>query len=242
MTVLADPEERKRLSEGAASPEAGMLRGLANWANMEVNQTFAPENEGLAGRTVGDIAAERGQEPFDTLCDIVVADGLATVICPPVAGDDDESWKLRRDIWRDPRAIVGASDAGAHLDMLVHVQLLDGDAARVPRARPHAARGGRLAPHRRARRACTASRSAAASRTGGTPTSSCSTPTKIAPGPDRVAQRPPRRRRASLRRGRGHRARDRQRRRDRPRRRADRRDARHAPAQRPRHRDRHRRS
>ncbi len=118
MKALSDPDERKRLSEGAASPEAGMLRGLANWANMEVNQTFAPENEGLAGRTVGDIAAERGQEPFDTLCDIVVADGLATVICPPVAGNDDESWNLRRDIWRDPRAIVGASDAGAHLDML----------------------------------------------------------------------------------------------------------------------------
>jgi N-acyl-D-aspartate/D-glutamate deacylase len=118
MKALSDPEERKRLSEGAASPEAGMLRGLANWANMEVNQTFAPENEGLAGRTVGEIAAERGQEPFDTLCDIVVADGLATVICPPVAGNDDESWNLRRDIWRDPRAIVGASDAGAHLDML----------------------------------------------------------------------------------------------------------------------------
>ena len=51
-------------------------------------------------------------------CDIVVADGLATVIRPPVAGNDDESWELRRDIWRDPRAVVGASDAGAHLDML----------------------------------------------------------------------------------------------------------------------------
>jgi N-acyl-D-aspartate/D-glutamate deacylase len=35
-----------------------------------------------------------------------------------VAGNDDASWELRRDIWRDPRAIVGASDAGAHLDML----------------------------------------------------------------------------------------------------------------------------
>jgi N-acyl-D-aspartate/D-glutamate deacylase len=116
--ALSDPAERKRLSEGAASPEAGMLRGLANWTNMEINQTFAPENDGLAGRTVGDVAAERGQEPFDTLCDIVVADGLATVICPPVAGNDDASWTLRRDIWRDPRAIVGASDAGAHLDML----------------------------------------------------------------------------------------------------------------------------
>ena len=37
---------------------------------------------------------------------------------PPLAGDDQESWELRRDVWRDPRAVVGASDAGAHLDML----------------------------------------------------------------------------------------------------------------------------
>jgi N-acyl-D-aspartate/D-glutamate deacylase len=118
LEALSDPLERKRLAEGAASEEAGMLRGLANWAAMEVNQTFAPENEGLAGRTVGEIATERGEEPFDTLCAIVVADELATVICPPVAGNDAESWTLRRDIWRDPRAVVGASDAGAHLDML----------------------------------------------------------------------------------------------------------------------------
>ncbi len=116
--ALGDPAERARLNEGAQSPEAGMLRGIANWAAMEVNQTFAPENEGLAGRTVGDIAAERGQEPFDTLCDIVVLDELRTVVCPPVAGNDAASWELRRDVWRDPRAVVGASDAGAHLDML----------------------------------------------------------------------------------------------------------------------------
>jgi N-acyl-D-aspartate/D-glutamate deacylase len=116
--VLADPAERKRLAEGAVSPEAGMLRGIARWEAMEISQTFAPENEGAEGRTVGEIARERGQEPFDTLLDIVIADELRTVVCPPVAGNDAESWTLRRDVWRDPRAIIGASDAGAHLDML----------------------------------------------------------------------------------------------------------------------------
>jgi N-acyl-D-aspartate/D-glutamate deacylase len=118
LRVLADPAERKRLAEGAASPEAGLLRGLARWEAMEVAQTFAPENRGIEGKTVGEIARARNQEPFDALCDIVVADGLRTVVCPPVAGDDAESWVLRRDVWRDPRAVVGASDAGAHLDML----------------------------------------------------------------------------------------------------------------------------
>ncbi|HEY8216077.1 MAG TPA: amidohydrolase family protein [Acidimicrobiia bacterium] len=118
MHALADPAERKRLAEAAASPEAGMLRNLARWEAMEISQTFAPENTDYEGRTVREVAAERGQEPFDALCDIVIADELRTVICPPVAGDDAESWTLKRDVWRDRRAIVGASDAGAHLDML----------------------------------------------------------------------------------------------------------------------------
>jgi len=118
MRALADPAERARLAEGASSKEAGMLRGLATWENMTIVETFAPENQGLTGRRIGDIAAERGQEPFDALLDIVLADELRTVLLPPLAGNDDESWKLRRDIWRDERAVVGASDAGAHLDML----------------------------------------------------------------------------------------------------------------------------
>ncbi|MBM3671839.1 MAG: amidohydrolase family protein [Actinobacteria bacterium] len=118
MKALADPVERKRLADGASSPEAGMFRGLANWKNMTIVETFSKENEGLAGRTIGDVAAERGQDPFDAICDISLLDGLRTIIQPPLAGNDDESWRLRRDVWRDPRAVVGASDAGAHLDML----------------------------------------------------------------------------------------------------------------------------
>jgi N-acyl-D-aspartate/D-glutamate deacylase len=52
------------------------------------------------------------------LCDIAVRDELRTVFRPRPGADDQESWELRRDVWRDQRAIVGASDAGAHLDML----------------------------------------------------------------------------------------------------------------------------
>ena len=118
MRALADPAERARLAERAASKDAGMLRGIAAWENLTIVETFAPAHQGLEGRRVGDIAAERGQEPFDALLDIVVADELRTVLLPPLAGNDDASWQLRRDIWRDKRAVVGASDAGAHLDML----------------------------------------------------------------------------------------------------------------------------
>jgi N-acyl-D-aspartate/D-glutamate deacylase len=118
MKALADPEERKRLAEGASSPDAGMLRGLANWKNMTLVETFHPDNKDVMGRTVSDVARERNQEPFDCLLDIALLDDLRTIIQPPLAGNDDASWQLRRDVWRDPRAVVGASDAGAHLDML----------------------------------------------------------------------------------------------------------------------------
>ena len=118
IAYLSDPTRRAELAESAASPEAGLLRGLARWEYMTIVETFSDENEGLVGRTVGEIAAERNQEPFDALCDIVILDELRTILMPPLAGDDQESWELRRDVWRDPRAVVGASDAGAHLDML----------------------------------------------------------------------------------------------------------------------------
>ncbi len=116
--ALADPAERRRLREAAESPDAGMFQRLLRWDRLRIGETFAPENEGAAERTVADVAAERGGDPFDVLLDIAVADDLRTVLLPPATGDDAESWRLRADVWRDPRAIVGASDAGAHLDML----------------------------------------------------------------------------------------------------------------------------
>ena len=57
------PRSARKLDEQAHSPEAGILAGMAAWGTHTIVETFAPENQGLAGRVVGDIAAERGQEP-----------------------------------------------------------------------------------------------------------------------------------------------------------------------------------
>ena len=120
MEALADPEVRRRLADSAASPDAGMLGALARWERMEIAETFAPANAGLDGRTVGEIATERAQTPFDALLDIVVDDGLRTGLMPATGGDggDAAAWKMRADVWRDHRTVVGGSDAGAHLDMM----------------------------------------------------------------------------------------------------------------------------
>lgn len=118
LAALADPQVRRRLADGAASKEAGMLRGLAQWGRLIVVETFAPENADATGRSVGEVAAARGGEPFDTLLDIVIADELRTGLSPPLTGDDGADWRLRAEVWRHPGAVIGGSDAGAHLDMM----------------------------------------------------------------------------------------------------------------------------
>jgi N-acyl-D-aspartate/D-glutamate deacylase len=133
IAALRDPEVRRRLDEGAHSPDAGLLSGLANWKILEIAETFAPENAAYEGRTVADIAAETGADPFDVLLDIVCADELRTGLRPPAFGDGDADWAERAEAWRDPRTIVGASDAGAHLDMMcgaIYSTSLLGDAVR----------------------------------------------------------------------------------------------------------------
>jgi N-acyl-D-aspartate/D-glutamate deacylase len=116
--ALADPEVRRRLDAGANSDEAGVLRAIAVWQNMTVDTTFLPENNAYEGRRVGEIAAELGKKPFDTLLDLALSEDLKTSFTPFIPGDDDDSWKLRGEIWQDDRTVVGASDAGAHLDMI----------------------------------------------------------------------------------------------------------------------------
>jgi N-acyl-D-aspartate/D-glutamate deacylase len=115
---LRDPDFRRALDEGAHSEGAGLLRGLASWERMIVDQVARPEHEGIRGRKIGELAAELGKAPFDCMLDLAISEDLETSFMPTPIGDDDASWKLRSEVWRDPRAVVGASDAGAHLDMI----------------------------------------------------------------------------------------------------------------------------
>ncbi len=115
---LQDPETRATLLTASKSEEAGIYRRLADWEDYVIGDTFAPENAGLSNRTVGEIAAERGTEPFDTLLDIVIADELQTILWPAPKDKDPESWRMRVEAWNDERVMIGGSDAGAHLDRM----------------------------------------------------------------------------------------------------------------------------
>jgi len=118
MARLQDSETQAFMVERAGSEEAGVFRRLADFENYIIGDTYSEANEGLQGRRVGDLAAERGQDAFATLVDIVVADDLRTVLWPIPPDGDAESWELRRQTWADDRSILGGSDAGAHLDRM----------------------------------------------------------------------------------------------------------------------------
>ncbi len=115
--MLADPVRRRELEEQAQGTQ-GLIRAIAHWQRLIFLETFAPENAAYVGRTVGEVAAERGQSPFDALCDIAIADDLRTAFSTPEFGNDRADWEARVAVWRDGRAVIGASDAGAHLDLL----------------------------------------------------------------------------------------------------------------------------
>ena len=117
IAILADPAARRPLDDRAQSDEAGILRFLADWGRLVIAETHAPAHRGLEGRSVAEVAAERAVTTWDAICEVLVADGLRTGFSVPIPTTDDD-WAARARTWQDPRAIVGGSDAGAHLDTM----------------------------------------------------------------------------------------------------------------------------
>ena len=115
---LRDPAVRAEMLRRADSPEAGVFRRLADFGRYVIGDTYTEANAGVSGRVVRDIAAERGQESFQTLVEICANDDLRTVLWPMPTDNDPDSWELRRRTWEHEDVMLGGSDAGAHLDRM----------------------------------------------------------------------------------------------------------------------------
>ena len=59
-----------------------------------------------------------GADPLDVLLDVALDDELLTTFSPEIAGENHAAYELRGKLWHDDRTLVGASDAGAHLDLI----------------------------------------------------------------------------------------------------------------------------
>jgi N-acyl-D-aspartate/D-glutamate deacylase len=119
MATLRDPDVRRRLAGDAAGvPEAAALKTISQLAHHTVVSVKAEANRRFEGRRLGEIADEHGITPIDAMLDSPIADDLETIFRPDLGGEDAESWGLRARFYADDRTIIGASDAGAHLDIL----------------------------------------------------------------------------------------------------------------------------
>jgi N-acyl-D-aspartate/D-glutamate deacylase len=113
-----DPAVRRRMADDLdALPADAPMKSFATLAGYTVASTVAAANAGYESRKLGEIAASEGRTVIDVMLDIAIADGLDTVFLPEQGGHDRASWELRGRLWADDRTIVGASDAGAHLDL-----------------------------------------------------------------------------------------------------------------------------
>ena len=172
---LRDPATRAewdRLAQSTGRFGAGdrQLGGLR--APRDVHRPRPSRSRAASSAT---IATELGKSAWDTMADMAVADGLRTVFANQDRGQDDATWRRRVEVWRDARAVIGASDAGAHLDMidsfsfsttLLAKAVREHDLMPVEEAVHHLTDG---------RPRCTASAIGAGWPRGSPPTSSCST-------------------------------------------------------------------
>ncbi|HSS08881.1 MAG TPA: amidohydrolase family protein [Acidimicrobiales bacterium] len=119
MKALADPDQRRQLASDADAQTSGLALVVRNWASYRINEVHDPDLEPLVGRTVADLAVEWSTTPFDAMVDVALR-GLLDVgfVRSQYADDDRWAWEARLEVLRDPRVVLGASDAGAHMDMM----------------------------------------------------------------------------------------------------------------------------
>jgi N-acyl-D-amino-acid deacylase len=89
--------------------------GFGNWSRIAVHEVKAPQLKKYEGRTVAEIAAERGCDGVDALLDITLEDDLENEFTM-------QSFNSRPDrvaeLLNDRSVLLGLGDGGAHLDML----------------------------------------------------------------------------------------------------------------------------
>src|SRR5262249_54211749 len=88
------------------------------WETFEVSESARfPE---LVGRRVGELARERRMSPLDVMCELAVAEDLATRFRAYIANDDADAVGY---LLANERVVLGLSDAGAHVDQLCDAPL-----------------------------------------------------------------------------------------------------------------------
>jgi N-acyl-D-amino-acid deacylase len=81
------------------------------WSLLWVKEVVDPRLKELEGRTVAEIAEERGKDGLDTFLDLPLEDNLQLIYTMA-------RFDVPEDLLADSRTMIGLSDGGAHVDML----------------------------------------------------------------------------------------------------------------------------
>ncbi len=108
--VYRDPAFRAQFREELKRP---MAFG-GDWSRMFVLEVQNPAMKKLEGRTVAEIARERGKDGVDTLCDLTLEDDLDIFFTLHFLNVTDSAVP---ELINNPRTLIGLSDGGAHVDM-----------------------------------------------------------------------------------------------------------------------------
>jgi N-acyl-D-aspartate/D-glutamate deacylase len=113
--VLADPSFRAALKKEIGQPGVPNRFSDKNWDHLTIAEVRRPEHRDLEGRTIGALARERGQHPWDTFLDFGLDGELDAMLDCRLFNIDEAEVKR---LLRHPHAAVALSDAGAHLSFL----------------------------------------------------------------------------------------------------------------------------
>ena len=116
---LKDPSVRAMLAQGPERCDSPLFRRMfSDWGRFHIENTGSEANRQWCGKPLSAYAAHVGKEPLAALLDLAIEENLDLAFALPPTGGDAASWTIRAAAWRDQRCVVGASDAGAHLDMI----------------------------------------------------------------------------------------------------------------------------
>ena len=104
---LDDEELRAALRAAPEDCEQMLAPCYSDWV-----VAASPSRPDLLGLTLADAAARAGVHPVDVLCDLAVADDLATEIQVPTINRDRSG---RAELVADEHTLVGLGDSGAHV-------------------------------------------------------------------------------------------------------------------------------
>ncbi|MGH7054961.1 MAG: N-acyl-D-amino-acid deacylase family protein, partial [Stellaceae bacterium] len=115
LRAYGDPAIRQKLHEEVVEhkvevPAAGYSRRWYDY--MWIETPALPKNQGLKGKTIGQIAREQNKRIIDAFLDLVVEEKLETGFMQAENNVDDVAMAK---ILTYPNAIVGLSDGGAHV-------------------------------------------------------------------------------------------------------------------------------